>query len=181
MIKLRFKESMPCTTQWFMEYSLSDFDDYARYAPNVTRVEVFSREALPDGRKKIVLTVYAEGWLPPAVMAFFKQKEICWKEHYIVNEAAGVVDWRIETPVFNEYIDCGGTSNCRDTANGCDLTITGQMDIRTPKIKGIPDSVTRAVTGAVEPFVIKMVELNLKKYFSNLRADLLKKKKSKNS
>jgi len=178
MVKIRFKENMPCTTQWFMEYSLSDFEDYARYAPNVTRVDVFSRETLPDGRKKITVTVYAEGWLPPAAMAFFKQKEICWKEHYTVDEAAGVVDWQVETPVFAEYIDCKGTSKCIDTPNGCDLTITGCMDIRPPKIKGIPDPVTSAVTGAVEPFVVKMVEYNLKKYFANLRADLLKKNKS---
>ncbi len=178
MFKFDFKETFPCSPGEIMQRSMYNFDEYAKFAPNVTRVEVVSREKQPDGREYIVIRVFAKGWLPPLVLKMFNQSEIFWHEHYWVDLQKLTVDWKVETPVFTKYVDCKGTSSCLPDPGGSMLVVTGDMKIGIPPIPGVPEPVVRATLSAVEPFIGRLVILNLQKYFRSISDCMKKEKKS---
>lgn len=181
MYRFNMSQKMPCTADELLNRSMRNFEEYAQFAPNVKKVDVLSRETAPDGREVIVVRVFAEGWLPPGVSAIFKMKEVSWKECYTIDARAEtkVVDWKIETPVFAEYVDCKGTSYCKDMAGGCEITIKGDMSIGLPPVKGIPGPLVSSLFTTIEPFIGKMVSVNLNKYFENVRKTMEKEKRNR--
>jgi hypothetical protein len=141
-----------------------------KFAPNVTRVEVLSREPLDDGREKVAIRVYAKAIFPAAVRTIFNISDMDWKETYIVDLKKNTVDWKVETPMFTEYVECGGVSSARAVPGGCEMAATGTMKIKIPPMKGIPEPVVRSVIGIIEPFIGNMVTMNLKKVFKSVKA-----------
>lgn len=170
MFKFHSRDRFPCSAKDLLLRTMYHFDEYEKFAPNVTRVDVLSREKLDDEREKITVNVFADAALPPIARVFGQPTDMAWKEYYWVDLEKMVVDWKVETPVFTEYVDCRGTSSCRDTqGGGSELVINGDFEIRTPRIPGVPTPIVKTAIGVVEPFVGKMVTLNLKKYFENVR------------
>ena len=176
MYRFNMKEPLPCTAREVFERTLSNFDEYAKFTPNVTRAEVLSREKTGENREKITVRVFAEGWLPPLARAIFNQKEVDWKEFYDVDKEKLTADWKVETPMFTEYIDCKGTSSCHDAPGGSEVIITGAMSIGLPPIKGVPVQLVRTIFSTIEPFIGKMVITNMKKYFYNIRRCMVEEK-----
>ena len=177
MVKFHMKESFPIPPREFIERTMYRFDEYEKFAPNVTHVDVLSQEKLPDGREEIVARVFAEGWLPPMARAWFKQEDMNWKEHYIIDFEKLEVDFRIETPMFTEYVKCSGRNFVRAKAGGCEVLMDAEMNIGLFPIKGVPTAVVRGVLNVVEPFIGKLVNLNMKNYFTNVRKCMEKEKK----
>ena len=171
MYKFNMIEKFPCEPRALFERTMRNFDEYAEFSPDVKRVEELSREKLADGREKITIRVFANNIMPAPVRMMFKMSgEMDWKESYIVDMEKPSADWNVETPIFNEYVDCCGTSWFREVPGGCEIVITGAMKIEAPPIPGIPTSVVRGVIEMIEPFVGKMVTMNLQKYFKSIRA-----------
>ena len=177
MLKFGMVERFPVPPRELIERTMYRFDEYVKFAPNVTRVDVLSREKLPDGREKIVARVFARGWLPPAARSWFKQEDMNWKENYTIDFEKFEVDFNIETPMFAEYIECRGKNRLREKPGGCELVMDGEMNIGLFPIKGVPPAVVRGVINVVEPFIGKLVNLNMKNYFTNIRKVLEKEKK----
>jgi len=176
----RLSERFPCQPGELFERTLHNFDEYEKYAPNVTRVEVISREPMADGREFITAQIFARAAIPAPIRAVFNMSpEMSWKEYYTADVANMTVDWRVETPVFTEHVDCGGTSSVTESAGGCELRVTGSMKINIDGVRGIPPAVARAVCGMLEPFIGNMVTLNLKKYFGAVRQAMEKEAEKK--
>ncbi len=175
MYGFNLSEKFPCSPDELFDRTLYNFDEYEKFAPNVTRVEVMSREPLADGREFITVQIFARAAIPAPIRAVFNMSpEMSWKEYYTADTANKTVDWRVETPMFTEHVNCGGTSSVTESPGGCRLLITGSMKINIDGVRGIPPSVARAVCGMVEPFIGNMVTLNLKKYFGAVRAAMEK-------
>lgn len=156
---------------------LTDFEDMPKYMPNIERIQVLSREKTDDAHENISVRVFASvASVPQIARPFMRPKDMNWKEYYNVDYERLVVDWRVETPQFTEYVDCRGTSYCKPHAGGCELVIDGRMIIHTPPGTLLGSPLGRAVVAAIEPFVGKMVTLNMKKYFAELNKALEKKK-----
>ncbi len=176
MFKFNYKERFPVSGKKFLERTMYNFDEYVKFAPNLERVEVLSRETLPDGREKTAIRVFAKAAFPEAVRAVMKIDSMDWKEEYTIDWNKLTVDWNVEAPVFTEYVECGGTSNVKDIVGGCEMSVAGTMKIETPPMKGIPDPVVRTFVGIIEPFIGRLVSLNLKKYFKSIREAMEKER-----
>jgi hypothetical protein len=156
---------------------LTDFEDMPQYMPNIERIQVLAREKTDDAHENISVRVFASvDSVPPIARPFMKPKDMNWKEFYTVDYENIVVDWRVETPQFTEFVDCRGTSYCKPHADGCELVIDGRMIIHTPPGTLLGGPVGRAVTAAIEPFIGKLVTLNMKKFFTELSKAMDKKK-----
>jgi len=173
MVRFNFRETFPSGPEEFIRRTMYDFD-YVKFVPNITRVEQLYRETLEDGREIIAVRVFAKADIPAAIRAVFKMSIMDWKEIYTVDMKNLSVDWRIETPMFTEYVECGGASNFKAVAGGCEMTVSGSMRIKTPPIKGVPAPVVEGVVRLIEPFIGNMVTMNLKKYFKSVRESLEK-------
>lgn len=179
MFKFDFRETFPCTGREIIERSMYDFSEYPKFAPNVTRADVLKREMLPDGREHIELRVYAQGWLPPIARTMFKQEDMNWKELYWVDLEKMTCDWQVETPIFTKYIDCKGTSYATNKpGGGSEIVVTGTMTIGVPPIPGVPEALVRSIIGVVEPFIGKLVIVNLQKYFRAIKDCIVKEKRA---
>lgn len=175
MYNFFFKETFPCGGEELIRRTMYDFSEYTKFAPNVTGIDIISREKQEDGREKIVVRVYVNVSLPGPVKAVFNFTEMDWKEHYIVDLENKTVDWKVETPVFTEYVDCGGTSYSNELpGGGSELVIKGSMNVRTPPMKGVPPSVVKGIIAMIEPFIGNMVTYNLKNYFKSVKACIAK-------
>lgn len=169
MYRLHHKEKFRCTPQVFMKLSTGDFSDYAKYAPNIVKIDVLSRVPDSEGIENVTVRVFAESWLPPIMRNIVKDSDMNWKEHYRIDMNKCAFDWKVETPMFTKLINCSGNTSCIAIENGCETTISGSIDIQTSKMPGLPPPLARSLAGIIEPFIAKMVLLNLKKYFENIR------------
>lgn len=173
MFRFNFREKFPIPAKKLLERTMR-FDEYSKFAPNVTRVEVLSKETFPDGREKTEARLFVNVAFPAPVRALLKLDDLNWKETYIINWEKLALDFDVESPVFTEYVDSGGNSCVRDCGAGCEMVINGRLNIETPLMKGVPEPVVRAAVGIVEPFIGQLVTINTRKYFKNLREALEK-------
>lgn len=155
-----------------MERSTGDFTEYVKYAPNIVKIEILSREKIEEGVENVTVRVFAESWLPPIMRTFVKDTDMNWKEHYRIDMNKNAFDWKVETPIFSKFINCSGTTSCHAISSGCEMTISGNINIETSKMPGLPPPLARSLAGIVEPFIGKTVILNLKKYFENIRKSM---------
>jgi hypothetical protein len=171
MFKFNFRESFPCSAKEIFERTMYNFDEYEKFSPDVTKVEVLSRVMRPDGREDISVRVFAKAIMPAPVRALLGMNDTMdWQEFYTSDLSKLTVDWRVDPPMFQKYVECSGTSWCEDCASGCRIVITGAMTIRLMPIKGIPPPVVQATINMLEPFIGNMVSFNLKKYFKCVRS-----------
>jgi hypothetical protein len=170
--RFNLRERFPCGPGEFIRRTMSEFDEYIKFAPNLKRLEVLSREPIGDEREKVTIRVYAKAIFPAQVQALFKMSDMDWKQHYIVDLKKNEVNWQVETPIFTEYVECSGTSYVRDVSGGCEMSGTGTMNIGAPPMKGIPVKVVHAGVAIIEPFIGNMIAQNLKKYFKSIRDNM---------
>lgn len=177
MYKFHMTQTFKSEPREVLHEGLTDFEDMPKYMPNIKRIQVLSREKTDDTHENIIVRVFADvDSIPPIARPFMKSSDMNWKEYYTVDYERIVVDWKVETPQFTEFVDCRGTSHCKPHADGCELVIEGRMIIHTPPGTLLGSSVGRAVVTAIEPFIGKLVTANLKKYFFELSKALEKKK-----
>ena len=152
-----------------MDRSMVDFTEYAAFMPSVTRIDVLSREKRSDGREYITVQVFADMQLPAIARAFVGRGDMHWKEYYVVDHEKLTADWKVETPVFTEFVDCKGTSWIEEHAGGARMVVKGVMTIDHQAWRGFGGDIARKVVAVIEPFVGKMVTANLKTYFQNIK------------
>jgi hypothetical protein len=178
MYRFNLTETFPAPGRAVLERSMVDFRDYEKFMPNVSRIQVLSRDTKADGREHITIQVYADAKIPAIARSFMGNDDLNWKESYVVDHGKLTADWQVETPVFTEYVDCKGTSWVEDYSGGSRLNITGTMTIDHKGWTGLGGGIARKVVEVIEPFIGRMVTRNLQTFFRSIKQEIEKENRA---
>ena len=168
MYKFHLTQDYRATPAAVVEYSMGRFEECAEYMPNVERIQILSRERTAPHIEKLNAEVFAESQIPKIAQPFMKKSDLHWKEFYTIDYEKNTVSWVVEPPVFPDAVECHGTSYFNVKGDGCEMVLEGMLDIGIPKQYRLTAKLFKPVISVVEPFVAKMVNSNLKKYFKAL-------------
>ena len=142
-------------------------EQLAKLAPfldDIERIDVLEREELPDGRIRFLnLWVGAGRDIPTAARAFIKPEMLRWKDFAYWNPADCSCEWSMELGFLPEAITCSGRNVWTADGSSTRVVIEGDIRIDATKIPGVPRLMAGRLGDAVEKFVVKMIEPNLKK------------------
>ncbi len=130
------------------------------YLPNITGITVKSRE--DEGQVSKLLNIWdAQAEIPKVAQAIIKPEMASWLDHAAWNQADWSCDWRIETKVFTENVNCGGHNTYVEDGEGTILKIRGDLDVSLKGIPGVPRLLAGKIAPVVEKFIVNLIKPNL--------------------
>jgi len=143
--------------------------EIAAYIPDVSEIQVKSREELPDV-VKIHNVWVADREVPVFARAFIKAEMLRWDDHAEWKDAESRVYWKLRLRVFTEAVTCSGTNSFQ--ASGPDATkvrLEGDLDIDVKNIPGVPRMLAGGLKPKVEKFIVSLITPNLQKVNESLQ------------
>jgi hypothetical protein len=132
------------------------------YLPNVESVETVEREDLEEGPKLLNIWTAKASEAPAVARPFIKPEMLKWKDYATWHDEDSCVDWRLETFYMSGLFTCSGTNYIEEVdENSCELLITGNLEVHTEVIPGIPNFLRKTVKPAIERFIVGMITPNL--------------------
>lgn len=138
--------------------------ELAAYLPNIDLITVESRTEREDGRIELLnLWKAARGEVPAVARPFVKPDMLQWHDHALWDNTAFTCAWRTEPFFLKDAVSSTGTNHFRDLGDDTmELHLTGTIEVDGAKLPGVPRLMSRKVASAVESFVVKMMEPNLR-------------------
>lgn len=134
----------------------------AEYLPNIDSVVVQSSEEPAEGEMKLVNRWNAASTeVPMVARKFVDPSSVYWTDYAHWFESEWYCDWRLEMGFMTERINTRGRTSFHEVAGGTEVRIRGEL---TLDLKGmVPGFMAKKVTGAVEAFVVKLLQPNFRK------------------
>ncbi len=134
----------------------------AEYLPNIDSIVVESSDAPADGEMKLVNRWNAAATEVPVVARkFVDPNSIYWIDHAHWYEAQWRCEWRLEMGFMTDRIYTHGQTSFHEVAGGTEVRIRGDLELN---LKGmVPGFMAKKVAGAVESFVVKLLQPNFRK------------------
>jgi len=172
MYKFKIREPFPCSVGKTYEITTTDFDSLAKYIPNVTKIVTEETEQLEDGRTRYMLWFNGEGAIPAIARPVIKPSMLRWREEMICNPDDMTIEWRVITEHFTDHVKCGGKTYNRETEKGSEVVVDGEFEITLKHLPGFPDGLVRKAARACEPFIGRLIQPNLKKFYRAVKRRL---------
>jgi len=180
MYKIRIVEPFPCSVQETYEATSRDFDPLAKYIPNVTLIKTLVHETLDDGRERWALKFHGDGAIPLIARPVINPSMLRWKEELVCNPKDMTIEWSIVTDHFTDHFKCVGiTYNREKPGGGSEVEVKGVMELTLRHIPGFPDSLVQKAAALFEPFVGKLIEPNLRKFYQAVKKRMANESKIK--
>lgn len=131
-------------------------DEVAEYMEHVEKVELGSRAEPEPGVVTFVNTWYGVGDdIPTVARPFIKPEMIKWTDYARWIESEFATEWRMETAFMTDRVHCAGRNHYEDNGDRtCKLVIGGDLTVDPPLI-------AKAAKGAIESYVVGLIEPNL--------------------
>ena len=104
-----------------------------------------------------------------------RTSEQSWNEEVICNPDKLTVDWKVITCVYPEHVHCSGTTYYLDREEGSVIEIDGVIHLDPVDIPGVPRKIVKRAIKIVEPFIGRMIEPNLGKFYKAVKKMMAEK------
>ena len=131
------------------------------YLPDIKAITVESREEVGPGQSKLLNIWEANSTVPKVAQRIITPDMLAWKDHASWNENDWTCDWRIETRMFTDNVDCGGHNEYVADGDETILKIRGNLDVQLKGIPGVPSFLAGTVKPHVEKFIVDLLTPNL--------------------
>jgi len=145
------------------------FEGIEKYLPNIKEIKTISREKLDSHIEKWHLRFDAESAIPGIARIVFRPDMLRWEEVLICNSRELKVEWSIIPHYFKEYIFCSGETSYLDSDDGSIIDIKGIINIKPFRVLGIPEPAMKKIIETIEPFIAKVVEPNVLRFYRALK------------
>ena len=136
--------------------------EVADFLPNVESIEVTQREEEGAVVRLVNLWKAAETEVPTVARPFIKPEMLRWIDRAVWNQDRWRCQWEIELGFLPEAITARGYNDFVEQNGQTTITINGEITIRAEKIPGVPRLLAGKLSSAIEAFVVKMIEPNLR-------------------
>jgi hypothetical protein len=160
-MQINVPSTIPFARQDVFRAYRDDLTSLVQYLPNISKIEIASREEPEDGIVKLENHWYAEAKIPKVGQAFIKQDMLKWIDYAHWNLNDWTCDWRIETFFMREAVSCSGKNYFKvqsDDSTG--LTITGDLTLNMKAVPGVPRLLAGAVKPQLEKFIVALITPN---------------------
>lgn len=147
------------------------------YLANVRGIEVKSRKE--EGNIiQFVNEWHGGGEIPAVARAVLSEAMLSWTDIATWNESDFTAQWQIKTHAFTEAVRCAGVHRFKEVDSGTLIETRGSLVIDPEQIKGVPQLLAGMVRQAVEDFLSKNIEPNMRQVSDSVRYYLDRSQKS---
>ncbi len=169
MYKFKLIEHFPYPLDVTFEATSKDFDPLQKYVPNVTKIKTKKQEMLEDGREFFLLRFHGDGAIPAIARPVIKPKMLRWHEEMICDHEKKIIEWKVITDYFTEYVHSSGFTYYYEEEKGTKVVIDGTFDITLKRLPGLPDRLVQKAVKIVVPFIGKLAEPNMKDFYKAVK------------
>ena len=163
-MKFRIEDRVPFPLDAVYTAQREQLAALAPYLNDIERIDVLEREELADGRIRFLNLWVGSGTdIPAMARSFIKPEMLRWKDFAFWNPADYSCEWSMELGFLPEAIQCSGRNVWTADGDATRCIIEGDIRIDAAKIPGVPRLMAGKLGEAVEKFVVRMIEPNLKK------------------
>lgn len=145
------------------------------HLPNVKSIQVLEREDGPGGQAGVtrILNLWrAEGDIPKVAQSVIKPEMLEWKDHARWDQNAWTCEWRVETSMFTQQVNCSGKNHFIERDGQTLLEIRGNLEIDLKSFPGVPRFLAGTIAPVVEKFIVTLLTPNLVSVSKGLEAFL---------
>ena len=173
MRTFQFTWRFPATPLETFDVTTRDFEGLEKYIPNIATIRVLEHELLEHGRVRWLLRFSGEGAVPTVARPIIKPDMVRWDEELLCDRSGPSVAWSLDSRYFTEYFHCRGVTRFYDADGGATrIELNGQLNITMKSLPGFPDPLVQRAVGVEEPFLVKVAEVNLTKFYEACRRRL---------
>ena len=165
MRNFTFTFRFPATPRETFDVTTRDFEGLEKYIPNIATIRVLEHEPLPDERFRVLLRFSGEGAIPALARPLIKPDMVRWEEELVCDPAAPAVAWSLRSKMFEDQFQCRGETRFWEAGRGTRIELRGALHISLTSLPGIPDALVRRAVETVEPFLVKIAEFNLGRFY----------------
>lgn len=163
-MKFTLKETVPFPRDRVYATQRDRLSELAPYLNDIKEIEVKSREENGTVVRFVNLWKAKGGDVPTIAKAFIKPEMLQWLDHAMWDASKHECEWRIELGFLPGAIEARGRNTWTELGPNQTLcTINGEIIVNAGKIPGVPMLLAGKLGPAVEQFVVKTIEPNLKK------------------
>lgn len=141
-----------------------ELPELADHLPNVTSIEMLSRETPADGVVKLVNKWHADGEVPAVASRFITRDMVNWTERVTWDENTWICTWEIEPAFFTKYVTVrGATEYLRAGPDRCEIHIQGELSVDVRGMRGVPRILAGRVNKAAEKFIGALILPNMRR------------------
>lgn len=172
MREFTFTYLFPAAPEDAFDVATRDFEGLEKYIPNIATIRVLEYEPLPHGRTRWLLQFSGEGAIPVVARPVIKPDMVRWDEELICDPRNLSVQWSLRSIYFTKQFHCHGNTRFEEHEQGARIVLTGRLDISIKNLPGFPDVIVRRAVDVIEPFLVKIAEFNLGKFYDACRKRL---------
>jgi len=145
----------------FVTY-LQNLPQLVEFLPTIDEIERVSYTPADDGTIDVVHRWKAsDGDVPRIARAFIKPHMLTWHDHATWDPARGLCTWRTELMFLSDAIEVKGINRFISEGAITRFEAEAEIIVDATKIPGVPRAFAGRVKGAMEPFVLKLIEPNM--------------------
>lgn len=132
------------------------------FMPNVAKIDVKEREEDGDIVRLVNIWHAAETEVPAMARPFITPDLLRWTDRATWDADERTTDWEIELGFLPGAITCVGHNVFEEFDGVTRITMEGELTVDAKKIPGVPRLLAGKLGGAIEKFVINLVEPNMR-------------------
>lgn len=132
------------------------------YLANVDRVEVREREEQGDIVRLLNLWSGSSSDVPAIIRPIVKPELLTWVDKAVWDRGRWRCDWDITLNALPDAVTAKGYNLFQDEGDETVIQIQGEFTVHPDRIPGVPAMVARTAQGAIERFVIGLLEPNMR-------------------
>ncbi len=141
-----------------------ELPDLADHLPNVTTIEMLSREEPEPGVVKLVNRWHADGEIPGVAKRFISKDMVNWTEDVTWDQNTWVCSWQIKPAFFTNYVTVGGATDYLEAGpDRCEIHIQGNLSVDVSGMRGVPRLLAGRVNKAAEAFIGALILPNMRR------------------
>ena len=163
-MKFTIKDTMPYPLETVFRTQRDRLAELGEYLDGIDAIIVEDHEEVSESVVKFVnLWKAASTDIPKVARAFIKPEMLQWHDYATWDESDWSCKWEMKLGFLPDAIEARGHNTWKSLGDRTLVTINGEIVIHGNKIPGVPRLLAGKVSDAVEKFVVKMIEPNLKK------------------
>ena len=161
-MKFTIQEDIQFPLEDVFRVQRDELEALSDYLPTVDEIVVDSREEDGDVVRLVNLWKGSSAEIPGIARPFIKPEMLNWIDRAEWNSATHVCNWETEVGFLPDAVEAAGTTRFEYDGETTTVIIEGEITIHARRIPGIPRIAAGKVGKAVEKFVVKMIEPNLR-------------------
>jgi hypothetical protein len=162
-MKFTIKDTIPFPRDVVYRTQRDALPELASYLNDIESITVETRTEQGDVVSFINQWKAKGGDIPAIAKAFIKPEMLRWADHAKWTEGKWQCEWNMKLGFLPDAIEAKGINTWKELdANTTLVVIEGDIRIFAEKIPGVPRMLAGKVGEAVEKFVVKMIEPNMK-------------------